>query len=100
MTKANEFFDDRLKENVSGPEVIGGVRYDTVIRVDPGPVVLCDFCNTEYTESDEQGGILIGSNAVCPQCVAGGAGSKYPHEVKARCPEGMSFRDWVYSLRG
>ena len=66
---------------------------------DPGRTVLCDMCNADYTESGEPGGILFGSYAVCPRCsdkVETDA-KKFKEEshIKARCPEGVSFADWV-----
>jgi len=75
----------------------------TVIHLDPGNTVLCDFCNKDYTTSDESGGILFGSKATCPDCtprILEGA-KKYgeEHYINATCPAEMSFADWVRSLR-
>lgn len=72
---------------------------------DVGRSVLCDFCNDDYTDSPEQGGLLFCSNALCPKCAAktlretrSGPESKF---IKATCPPGMSFADWVRDvLRG
>ena len=33
-----------------------------------GDTVICDYCGRDYTESDEKGGLIVGSYAVCPQC--------------------------------
>ena len=63
------------------------------IVIDPGNVVVCDFCSEDYTDSDEQGGILYGSYAVCPTCAPKMKGRK--GRLKATCPEGKSFADWV-----
>lgn len=63
------------------------------IRVDPGRVVRCDFCNDDYTDAVTQGGLLFGTYAVCPEC-----SERIPpngRNVKAHCPEGKSFADWV-----
>lgn len=66
---------------------------------DMGRTVLCDFCNEDYTDSPDKGGILFRSYAICPKCATktinetrGGAESKF---IKAHCPPGMSFADWV-----
>ena len=74
-----------------------------VITVNPGNHVLCDFCNEDFTNSDESGGLLFGSKAVCPKCAPGSEASaaKYNElsHIKARCPEGVTFADWVRTLR-
>jgi len=31
-------------------------------------MVLCGICNDDYTKCDAQGGILVGSYAICPAC--------------------------------
>lgn len=42
----------------------------TVINVDPGNMVLCDFCNKDYTEDTiSVGGILFSGHACCPDCL-------------------------------
>ena len=66
--------------------------------IDIGNTVLCDICNDDYTNSDAQGGILVGSYAVCPQCVPDFDDSD--DEPRIQCPPGMRFRDWVLQLRG
>jgi hypothetical protein len=72
--------------------------------IDIGNTVLCDLCNGDYTESDEQGGVLFGSYALCPKCapqrVEAAKESGNEDEISAQCPEGMSFREWVLQLRG
>lgn len=69
------------------------------IRVEPGDIVLCDDCNRDYTNSTESGGILFGGRAICPVCAPAweADAKKYDEErfIKARCPEGKSFADWV-----
>ena len=37
--------------------------------VDIGRMVVCDFCNEDYTDSDATGGLLMGSKALCAKCV-------------------------------
>ena len=72
--------------------------------IDVGDSVVCDLCNVEYRGSDRQGGILVQSKAVCPECAP-----KYEadlreydemHLLRARCPAGMTFHAWVMHLRG
>ena len=36
---------------------------------DIGNIVVCDFCEEDYTESNAVGGILFGTYATCPKCV-------------------------------
>jgi len=71
---------------------------------DIGDTVICDTCGEDYTNSDESGGILFGSKGVCPKCAPSlEADAKKYHEeewIKARCPDGMSFKDWCLKLRG
>ena len=73
--------------------------------IDIGNEVLCDSCNKDYTDSDEQGGFLFGTNnTYCPDCapsalerIKGYGEDKY---ITAYCPAGMSFKDFVLGLRG
>ena len=69
-----------------------------------GDTVLCDDCDTEYTTSAKSGGILFQSKALGPCCAAKWEDSarRYgeEHFIRGRCPEGISFADWVRGLRG
>lgn len=73
-------------------------------RVPVGEIVVCDFCNADFTASDESGGFVFQSKAVCPRC----APEMLPkieayhedHLIRARCPEGTSFADFVREFRG
>ena len=71
-----------------------------------GNRVFCDgVCGKEFTDSTEQGGIMFGSKALCPTCAVGceKSAAKYgeSHHIKARCPDGMTYADWVRDvLRG
>lgn len=62
-------------------------------------VVLCDGCGEDYTDRPDNGGILFVSKALCPTCgVRWEEASEREHEtayIRARCPEGKSFADWV-----
>jgi hypothetical protein len=72
--------------------------------IDIGETVLCDQCSGDYTYSDESGGFLFGSHAVCPKCAPGmlESAKKYHEDryISAWCPAGTSFRNWVLQLRG
>lgn len=71
---------------------------------DMGDTVICDQCNEDYTNSDEEGGFIFGSHAYCPNCAKDSLPriKSYGEEkfIKARCPEGMSFKDFVVAYRG
>ena len=56
-----------------------------------GDIVLCDSCNKEFTESNESGGIQVGSSAFGPCCENRFKGKK----KNPKCPEGKSFANWV-----
>jgi hydrogenase maturation factor HypF (carbamoyltransferase family) len=77
---------------------------DTVIiRIDPGNVVLCDLCNEDYTNSDEKGGLLFSSKAVCPHCLPDFMKRIKKHNeqkfIRAVAKPEESFRDFVYRIR-
>jgi hypothetical protein len=69
-----------------------------------GDTVLCDACDTDLTTDTRSGGYLFGSYGYGP-CCAGkrmetirGYGEE--HFIRARCPEGVSFADWIRGMRG
>lgn len=70
-----------------------------VINVDPGNQVFCDGCNKDWTGLPDSGGLLLGSYAYGPCCdgetLSACERYKETHLIKARCPEGKSFADWV-----
>ena len=69
-----------------------------------GRSVLCDIDDTDLTEDSRSGDYLFGSYAVGPCCaeryLATIEGYGEEHFIKARCPEGVSFADWVRGMRG
>jgi len=71
--------------------------------IDIGPEVCCDLCNEDYTGKPDSGGILFGSYAACPRCApkierdAKADGEE--RYIKARCPKGKSYAEWVLWLR-
>lgn len=72
--------------------------------IDLGNTVLCDYCNEDYTESKECGGIIFGSHAICPKCadralitIKECGEEEY---IKALCGPDQSFGDFVRKYRG
>ena len=69
-----------------------------------GQTVLCDACDTDLTSDPRSGGYLFGSYGYGPCCaekrltVIKGYGEE--HFIRARCPEGVSFADWIRDMRG
>ena len=69
-----------------------------------GDAVLCDACDTDLTADTRSGGYLFGSYAYGPCCAEKrlvtirGYGEE--DHIRARCPEGVSFADWVRGMRG
>jgi len=70
------------------------MKWDFVVKCDPGEEVLCDFCNESYTESQETGGSANGSWAICPKCT-----KNLIEEPDQKANDGETFRDFVYRLR-
>lgn len=72
---------------------------DSTIVIDPGDLVICDSCDADMTDDPTSGGIMFGSKAICPACTPAwlGDAEKYGEisHVKARCPAGKSFADWI-----
>lgn len=73
-----------------------------VIVVDPGNNVVCDLCNADFTSSDVSGGFLFMSKGVCPTCapefekkIIGFGEQQF---IRARCPSGMSFANWIRNV--
>ncbi len=75
----------------------------TVIKIEPGNIVLCDWCDKDWTDRPESGGFLLQSKAICPDCADKTLESlthfNEEHLIRDRCPEGVSFADWVRSFR-
>lgn len=69
-----------------------------------GRDVLCDACDEDLTDDPRSGGFLFGSKGYGP-CCAGRAeitirGYGEEWNIRARCPEGVTFADWIRDLRG
>jgi len=71
---------------------------------DIGDTVICDWCDIEYTNSDAKGGILFGEKSICPKCMPKALENikKFKEEefIKAVCPDDMTFKDFVMTIRG
>lgn len=69
-----------------------------------GRVVLCDWCDADLTDDPRPGGFLFCGKAVGPCCAARTLEQVRGHGeeqfIRARCPVGVSFADWVRGLRG
>ena len=69
-----------------------------------GRTVLCDDCDRDCTASAEGGGILFQSKAIGPCCAPKWEASaeRYGETsfIRAHCPAGVSFADWVRGMRG
>jgi hypothetical protein len=69
-----------------------------------GDVVLCDIDSTDLTADTRSGGYLFDSYAVGPCCaerhLASVRGYGEEGHITARCPEGVSFADWIRQWRG
>ena len=65
--------------------------------------IICDLCGEDYTNSNQQGGILFGSRAICPTCTPETLKviRKYKEEryIKAFCPAELSFSAFVRQIR-
>ena len=72
--------------------------------IEIGDTVFCDACNEDYTNNDlATGGFIFGSKAYCPKCAEERLpvikGYHEEHYIKAYCPEGMSFKEFVLKIR-
>lgn len=92
-----ENYDEELKNKCDQAERTGE-------RIPVGDIVVCDFCNEDFTDYAWEGGMIFESKAVCPPCTD----RMMPdiikfHEqrhIKAMCPDGTTFADFVRKYRG
>lgn len=72
--------------------------------IDIGPIVVCDLCDEDWTTRTESGGFVFQSKAVCPKCADRHLRqitlAHEEHYIRARCPLGQSFADFVRAYRG
>lgn len=70
-----------------------------VVTLEPGHNVVCDDCNKDFTDSDEQGGLQFQSKAIGPCCSKRWEDGAVKHDeirfIRGYCPAGKSFADWV-----
>lgn len=79
-----------------------GIHF-TIIEIPDNGIVLCDMCNTDYTLSDDKGGILFGDNGVCPNC----ADRMLPdierygetQYINDKAGPDETFKDFIYRVR-
>lgn len=87
----------RLREMWNEAEKTGKV-------VDIGSIVVCDVCNADYTDKKDVGGFIFSGSAYCPKCAVTSLpkikGYGEERFIKARCPDGVPFSDFVRSYRG
>jgi hypothetical protein len=80
-------------------------EHDGLMRIQlaPGDMVVCDFCNKDWTDKPTSGGFIFSGYAVCPDCEPKQLKSIKGHgeeeEIEAFCPSNMSFADFVRSGR-
>jgi hypothetical protein len=76
-------------------------RSGEVIEI--GNIVVCDYCNEDYTLRDDNGGFLFQSSAVCPQCAprieASAKEYRETQFIRQRAESDESFRDFVLRIR-
>lgn len=65
------------------------------VLADHREVVICDTCNTDYTDSTESGGLITESRgyAFCPRCVREGRVETAPTGLL--CPPHLSFYEFI-----
>jgi hypothetical protein len=72
-------------------------------ELDVGNTVVCDLCNDDFTDSDEKGGYIFGSKAVCPHCAEKTLKSikKYHEEkyITSKPKANQSFKDFILKSR-
>ena len=72
--------------------------------IDIGRMVVCDVCSDDLTDSQESGGFIFSSTGYCPKCAPRGLQNiqRYGEErfIKATCPPGQSFADFIREYRG
>lgn len=82
---------------------LAAVDSGTPAVIDLGGLVVCDGCDTDFTDSRASGGFLFGSYAYGPCCEQKQFASirSYGEEwnIRGRCPQGAAFADWLRALR-
>ena len=71
--------------------------------VDIGRAVVCDFCAADHADSEDVGGVICGSHAICPTCVLKFAASielDRADKLVVDAEAGERFGDFVRRARG
>jgi len=73
-------------------------------EADIGEIVVCDFCDREYTNSEEKGGLLFQSRGICPVCTPKMLkdAELYGEErfIRAVANDGETFKAFILRIRG
>jgi hypothetical protein len=76
---------------------------ETIILPFDPHVVICDICSKDFSDLPDEGGMMVLSKGVCPDCEPRLRKSiaSYGEEwsIKGECPKGVSFADWIRSIR-
>lgn len=71
--------------------------------IDIVDIVVCDLCNTDYTDSALKGGFLFGSKGVCPVCAPRFEGEVHAcgegRYIRGRAEPGETFKAFVLRIR-
>lgn len=74
------------------------------VPVDVGNIVICDFCDDDFTERHDTGGFIVCSSGCCPLCaprlLERIKANDEEHTIRARCPPGQSYAAFVLEYRG
>jgi len=72
--------------------------------VDIGDIVVCDWCDKDFTGSKDPGGVLFQSKAICPWCTPKLerelAAYDELHFIRARAEKGEPFHAFIMRMRG
>lgn len=72
---------------------------DKVIHHEEFDVVLCDYCNKDFSNRADCGGFIFCSNAVCPECAPDMLESIKKHAeerfIRSKCPKDKPFGKWI-----
>lgn len=93
-----EFLRDEL---LTEEELTIHTGKEKLIQIDSSDgIVICDYCDKDYTHSNETGGVIFERNAACPDCAPRlEANNNELQHIKYRCPSEISFADWIRFLR-
>ena len=102
MPSAGEALNEDNKKKLDALWDIAALSPGT--PVDIGRIVVCDVCGRDYTDSPQVGGFIFGSDGYCPVCsprMMHFIGVRGEQEyIRARCPAGTSFADFIRAYRG